>query len=262
VARSGKIVAHTQRIGELLDEPRDRQRPAYALSDELRLERVQLRARSSDGPRYRLSLDQTVAAGSRIAVLGGIGSGKSSLLQVLAGSATAHRGRVLWDGVDVSSEPKSLRDAVAYLPEDPRFACATVKSLLGEAHRDPNLLHRLGTDRPLARLATGEDVVLEGATLTARERRALVLPGVLDPTDALWALDCPLDATPNADRTRLSAILDHAGDRTLFVALRYPCLMNRFTHVWVMRKGKVAFAGSPLEWKLWKTSKKTERRTG
>jgi len=64
-----------------------------------------------------------VAPGRILFVTGGIGSGKTSVLSVLAGLAVPEGGSVLRDGV--MSDPRRSRDLAAYVPTDPVLFAGT-----------------------------------------------------------------------------------------------------------------------------------------
>jgi len=65
-------------------------------------------------------LDLKLAAGEFVTVIGSNGSGKSTLLNVLAGDVLPDSGRVIVDGVDVTSRPAASRaGAVARVFQDP-----------------------------------------------------------------------------------------------------------------------------------------------
>jgi len=57
-----------------------------------------------DVPSFRVS------AGERVGITGASGSGKTSLLYVLAGLERPERGAVLWDGTDILALPEPERD--------------------------------------------------------------------------------------------------------------------------------------------------------
>lgn len=60
--------------------------------------------------------------GERVAILGAVGSGKSSLIKVLSGLFKPSHGRVFLDGVDMQQlAPEFVRGQVGYLPQDIRL---------------------------------------------------------------------------------------------------------------------------------------------
>jgi ABC-type multidrug transport system ATPase subunit len=53
-----------------------------------------------------------------LGLLGPNGAGKTTLMSILATITKASKGRVLWDGVDISRKPDALRSVLGYLPQD------------------------------------------------------------------------------------------------------------------------------------------------
>jgi ABC-2 type transport system ATP-binding protein len=53
-----------------------------------------------------------------LGLLGPNGAGKSTLMRILATLIRPTAGRVLWNGVDTASDPRPLRRALGYLPQD------------------------------------------------------------------------------------------------------------------------------------------------
>jgi branched-chain amino acid transport system ATP-binding protein len=85
-------------------------------------------------------VDLALEPGRVLAVLGRNGAGKSSLLGAVAGLVSPNRGRVAWDGVDVTRMPadRRARRGIALVPEGRRiFANVTVREnlVLGGFHR-------------------------------------------------------------------------------------------------------------------------------
>ena len=63
-----------------------------------------------------------IQAGERIAVLGAIGSGKSTLIKILSGLYQPKTGHVFLDGVDMTHlAPQFVREHIGYLPQDVRL---------------------------------------------------------------------------------------------------------------------------------------------
>ena len=53
-----------------------------------------------------------------LGLLGPNGAGKTTLMSILATITRATEGRVLWNGVDVASDPDAMRSVLGYLPQD------------------------------------------------------------------------------------------------------------------------------------------------
>jgi ATP-binding cassette subfamily C protein LapB len=84
-----------------------------------------------------------IKPGQKIAVLGANGSGKSSMLKVLAGLYAPTRGRVLLDGAEMSQiDPRDIRRNVGYLGQDVRLFAGSLRDNLnlGGLERDDDRL--------------------------------------------------------------------------------------------------------------------------
>lgn len=91
-----------------------------------------------------------IRAGERVAVLGGIGSGKTSLLRLLSGMYKAGQGRALLDGIDLEQIAKaSLAHQMGFVPQDGRLFAGTLRDNLVLGMNDP-----------------GDDVLLQAARQT------------------------------------------------------------------------------------------------
>ena len=93
---------------------------------------------------------------------------------------------------------------------------------------------------------------MPSSDLSPRERRALLLGGVVVGDTGVWVLDNPVDSRRTRDRERLSTILDRAEGRTIVVSLRQPVLVDRLSRVISMSNGKIAFDGPPEQWQAWR----------
>ncbi len=73
----------------------------------------------------------TVQPGERVAVLGAVGSGKSTLIKLMSGLFRPASGSVYLDGVDVVQlAPEFVREHVGYLPQDVRLFQGTLRDNL------------------------------------------------------------------------------------------------------------------------------------
>ncbi len=100
-----------------------------------RLDLVGVTAIHDDGTLGVEDVDLSVQAGELVLLLGQIGSGKSSLLSVLAGLVD-HTGSLRWNGVEVTDPQVFLRPGqVAYVAQVPRVLSGTFADNLRLDHR-------------------------------------------------------------------------------------------------------------------------------
>src|SRR4051794_29845785 len=72
----------------------------------------------------------SIDAGSRVAITGASGSGKSTFVNIVAGLERTRQGRIRWNGEDIASFSESRRD---------RFRAANIGLVMQEFHLFPGL---------------------------------------------------------------------------------------------------------------------------
>ncbi|QDP20522.1 type I secretion system permease/ATPase [Sphingomonas xanthus] len=149
------------------------------------------------------ALDLKIEPGERIAVIGRVASGKSTLGRMLCGLYAPTNGEMLIDGLDSRQyHPHQLRDAFRYVGQDAEVFSGTVRDnlLLGAAKADDQQLMdsvvRSGADIFLSRDAAGFDrpVGERGSLLSGGQRSLLVLARALVTPSKLLFLDEPTGA--------------------------------------------------------------------
>ncbi|WP_312367336.1 ABC transporter ATP-binding protein [Ensifer sp.] len=112
----------------------------------------------------------TLAAGSRVALIGASGSGKSTLISILTGLERVGQGRILWDDVDICALSEGRRD---------RWRGANIGLVLQDFHLFPGLSALENVLLP-ARLsgAMARDI-------GARARDLLLRVGLIRPTQMI-----------------------------------------------------------------------------
>src|SRR5207244_9205610 len=101
------------------------------------------------GRQVRFDVDLTVAPGTRCAVVGATGSGKSTLGRLLFRFYEAQSGRVLIDGQDVRSvTQQSLRAAVGIVPQDTVLFNDTIEYNSGDGRPGARHAETVAAARP------------------------------------------------------------------------------------------------------------------
>lgn len=158
----------------------------------------------------------SIKPGERVGVIGPIGSGKSTLVRMLAGLYKPSRGRVLIDGVDIAHVSRAvLAEHCGYLAQDFRLIEGTLRSNLLIGIPDPGdaVLHQAITATGLAKMVTdhpkGLDMpIQEGGRGMSRGQRQLVsFTRVMLSAPSVLLLDEPTASMDDATERRCMALL-------------------------------------------------------
>ncbi|HEY7767723.1 ABC transporter ATP-binding protein [Longimicrobium sp.] len=262
--------ASMARVSEVLQaEPRVRDAPDAAAPEpvrgEIEFRGVSFRFPGADRDVLR-DISFHVPAGSTVAVVGPTGSGKSTLVSLLARLFDPTTGTVTVDGVPVDRWPLArLRQAVALVPQDTFLFSASIEENLALGFDDADAASRLARVRAAAAVARLDETVSEfpGGYATVLGERGINLSGgqkqraalaravardapilVLD--DALSAVDTHteheiLDGLKQVFAGRTSVIVSHrvaaVMDADLILVLDDGRLAERGTHAELLRAG-------------------------
>ena len=253
---SQRAAASAGRIFEILDTPAeitDRPGAVDLVSPEGRVDfdRVRFRYGSEDGDGSDVldGLDLHIRAGETVAVVGGTGSGKSTVARLLLRFYDVSDGSVRIDGHDVRDlTMASIRHHVGMVTDEPFLFSASIRDNIAYARPD-------ATDEAIeaaARAASAhgfitaledgyETVVGErGYTLSGGQRQRIAIartvladPAVLILDDATSAVDVRVEAEIHAAVERLAA------DRTTVVVAHRLSTIALADRVALIEKGRV-----------------------
>jgi thiamine transport system ATP-binding protein len=199
-------------------------------------------------------IDLVVEDGEVVSVLGPSGSGKSTLLRAVAGLEPPVRGRVVWDGDDLTGVPPHRRQLGLMFQDHTLFPHRDVLGNVAFGLR----MHGVPAAQAAAR--AGELLTLVGlagyehrrvAELSGGEQQRVALARAIAPAPRLLMLDEPLGSLDRALRERLMVEL-----RELFTRLGLTSLYVTHDHdeafaladrVAVMHDGRIEQLGSPIE---------------
>jgi thiamine transport system ATP-binding protein len=160
---------------------------------------------------WRMTADVAVEAETATALMGPSGSGKSTMLAAIAGFVTPVRGRVLWEGRDLTPLAPAERPVTLLFQEHNLFAHLTAARNVGLGLRPDLRLDRAGWDRVEAALAA---VGLEGlggrrpVQLSGGQRQRVALARALLRERPLLLLDEPFAALGPAMRAEMLDLVE------------------------------------------------------
>jgi heme exporter protein A len=153
-----------------------------------------------------------VAPGGALFLTGANGSGKSSLLRLMAGLLRPAEGRVLWAETKIGADPTAHHSRLHYIGhQDALKAAMTAREMLSfwAALRGRRLLQAApALDQALAAFALDPIADWPCRWLSAGQRRRLALARLLAAPAPLWLLDEPTTALDDASQARLEAAIE------------------------------------------------------
>ena len=199
-------------------------------------------------------LSLTIRPGERIAVIGRVASGKSTLGRVLCGLYEPTDGTYLIDSIDSRQHhPHQLRQAFRYVGQDAELFRGTIRDNLALASSDPSdqrlieAVRRSGADQFLSQDAAGFDLFVgeRGASLSGGQRSFLVLARSLVEPCRLLYLDEPTGAMDTQteqlfiDKLRTAI----APETTLVISTHRNAMLGLVDRLIVLDQGRIIADG-------------------
>ncbi len=252
-----RATASGARLFELLDRDPRLLAPANARPLPPGNGRVELRdvtfAYNDAVPSLR-DVSLVVEGGSTVALVGGTGSGKSTLVRMIARLYDPDQGSVLVDGADVRElDLVALRRAIAVVDDDPFLFSASVAENIAygrpEATREEieTAAARAQAAGFISELPEGYDTRVgeRGLTLSGGQRQRLAIARALLVDPRILVLD---DATSSVDASTEQAIKDALREvmagRTTFVIAHRLSTVSLASEIVVLEDGRVAARGT------------------
>ncbi|WP_431023496.1 type I secretion system permease/ATPase [Halomonas sp. H5] len=246
-------------LDQVMEKPQEREEGRHLISrpvirGEIAFDKVSFRYPEEAQEALR-DVSLKIGAGEKVALLGRIGSGKSTLDKLILGLYQPTAGAVSVDGVDIRQwDPMDLRRHIGYVPQDVSLFFGSLRDniiagagsegvsdeVLQQALEVAGLTelvnrHPLGLDMPV-----GE----RGESLSGGQRQSVAIARamVLDPTILL--LDEPTSAMDHASeeafKARLAGLAEH---KTLVVVTHRTSLLALVERIIVIDAGKVVADG-------------------
>lgn len=194
-----------------------------------------------------------IQPGEKVALIGRIGSGKSSIQKLLLGLYRPSEGAIAIDGIDLNQiDPSDLRRSVGYVPQDVMLFAGSVRDNITiglPRASDAQILqaarlsgvdafvnqHPLGFDMPV-----GE----RGSALSGGQRQAVALARALLHDPAILVLDEPSNSMDNASEDYLRRQLKQfARQKTLLMVTHKMSLLDLVDRLIVIDGGRVVADG-------------------
>ena len=252
-----RAIASGNRLFEVLDrEPRIASRPgAPPLPPGPGLVELRGVSLAYDGAEPALSdADLVVPPGRTVALVGPTGSGKTSLVALLARLYDPTAGSVMVDGVDVRDvDLRSLRSEIAFVADDSFLFSATIAENIAYARADASMeeieraARRAQAHEFIERLPNGYETLVgeRGLTLSGGQRQRIAIARALVADPRILILD---DATSSVDaRTEArirEGLREAMAGRTTFIVAHRLSTISLADEIVVVDEGRIVDRGT------------------
>ena len=193
-------------------------------------------------------------AGATVALVGGTGGGKTTLLKLLLRFIDPQSGQIEFDGQNIAAiDPAALRRAIGYVAQEPFLTDGTVADNIayGDNAPDPAKVEAAAraaeAHRFIVALPYGYSSAVSerGAQLSGGQRQRIALARALYRDPAILVLDEATSAVDNETEAAIQHSLAHAarGRSTLVVAHRLSTVRHADT-IHVLEAGRIVESGT------------------
>ena len=263
VRRLGRIISEMSkagvsidRIAEVLNAPVERDRDGAAekpMDGDIEFQNVTFRYET--GPAVLDDVSFRIPAGSSFGVLGGTGSGKSSLLLMLCRLYEPNSGRILAGGNDIADMPaRWVREHVGVVLQEPFLFSRTIEENIGICGADAQTIRDAAATAcihdDIERFSKGYDTVVgeRGVTLSGGQKQRVAIARTLTQKTPVLVFDDSLSAvdTQTDEKIRQALAQNRTGATTIIISHRITTLMD-CDQVLVLERGRVLQLGTPNE---------------
>lgn len=194
-----------------------------------------------------------IRQGEKVAIIGRIGSGKSTLGKLMTGLYTPNSGAIRIDGVDIRQvNPTDLRRNVGSVSQDVNLFYGSIKDniVMGVPYMEDDAIIRAadlsGVSEFANRKPSGLDSIVgeRGALLSGGQRQSIAIARALLFDPPILILDEPTASMDNTTESRMKRRLTEAvKDKTLILITHKASMLDMVDRIIVMDNGRLIADG-------------------
>lgn len=196
----------------------------------------------------------SIRAGEKVAILGKVGSGKSSIEKILLSLYKPTEGSVFIDQTNISQiDPAELRSQIGYIPQDIQLLNGTVLSniVLGNPHASRVALEQSLVVSGLSQILKAHEDGLSlqvgegGHKLSGGQRQAVAVARAIAQNAKILIFDEPTSAMDTPLENHVIHHLKHymTAQHTLILVTHKPTLLTLVDRIIILEDGKIIADG-------------------
>ena len=256
ISEMSKMGVSVSRIAEVLNAPVEEDKPGAQekpMDGDISFEHVSFRYET--GPDVLSDVSFTIPAGTSFGILGGTGSGKSSLLLMLCRLYEPSGGRVTVGGADIADMPaRWVRDHVGIVLQEPFLFSRSIEENIGICGASAEAVRRAAVTacihNDIEQFSQGYETMVgeRGVTLSGGQKQRVAIARMLTKKTPVIVFDDSLSAvdTQTDEKIRSALGRDLGGATSIIISHRITTLMD-CDNILVLDHGKVVQLGTPQE---------------
>ena len=259
ILRYDKAMIALKNIDEIMDMKREKHGTGLLsrpnLSGDIEFKNVYFSYKNQNLETLK-NINLTIKEGEKVAILGKIGSGKSTLTKLILNLYSPTKGSVLIDKTDVRQiSAADLRHAIGVVPQEAFLFMGTVKDNITISEQfvtDEELIvasKLAGVHDFLGKHEAGYDLIVgeRGEGLSGGERQAITLARALISNPSILIMDEPTNSMDKQTENNFIKKMEQIkNDKTLIIITHKPSLLSLVDRVIIIDEGNI-IADGPKE---------------
>ena len=257
-----QAAASMKRLKKIMDEtpeeifPEADSETPFEIKGEIVFENVGFEYENGNG-KVLENLNFKIAAGSKVAFVGKVGCGKTTIANLIPRFFDVTEGRILVDGKDIRDIPLStLRSAIGFAVQEAFLFSDTIKNniLYGLENGNDDILKKIVSAAELSRdekdFPHGYDSFVgeKGLTLSGGQKQRVSLARALAINPKILILDDALSAVDSDTENAILKNLDNlTRNMTVIIIAHRISTVQRADKIYVLEKGKIVEEGTHEE---------------
>lgn len=202
-------------------------------------------------------IDLRIEKGSRIGIVGVVGSGKSTLMRLVPRLFPVAERSLFLDGVDVNRIPlKTLRDAIGFVPQESFLFSRSIKENIAYGKPDATQAEveqaatLAGLAGDIARFPQGYETLVgeRGVTLSGGQKQRVAIARALIKDPSILILDDPLSAVDaDTEEEILKGLSAYYQQRTVLIVSHRLSPLRACNQILVLEEGRIVELGTHEE---------------
>jgi ATP-binding cassette subfamily B protein len=196
----------------------------------------------------------TIRPGMKLGIIGPVGSGKTTLVRLIARLYPVSDGMLFLDGTDINRLPlKELRNAIGFVPQESFLFSRTIEKNIaygreGASREEVEAATRLAQlDRDVAGFPQGFETLVgeRGVTLSGGQKQRTAIARALLKNPSVLILDDPLSAVDaRTEEEILNGLARYYGKRTVLIVSHRLSALRECDRIIVLEEGTIVEQGT------------------